>query len=266
MEERLSRRALRRVWPDWSCGRGWQHEGQIIAQRRDGLQGQVASPLDNPFVPLGENGADEVRDGVLFAEDADDFGATLDVAVEALQRVVNRYEDLGAEVRRRLCGLRRTDEMVIEPTESCMAVSRVLSPFVERVVIANPLQVKAIDNAHVKTDKVDAGTLVSLYTAGYHRSLPKPVWLPVSWRSLPCSQGRKLKPSRDAPRRHCPRRAPVPTRASTARERGMLTERGKTMEQTNGVCCQVDPGHSAMRRGHGRRCRRPWPNATITLD
>ncbi|GAV33358.1 hypothetical protein ROTAS13_01013 [Roseomonas sp. TAS13] len=56
--------------------------------------------------------------------------------------------------------------MVIEPTESCMAVSRVLSPFVERVVIANPLQVKAIDNAHVKTDKVDAGTLVSLYTAG----------------------------------------------------------------------------------------------------
>jgi len=24
------------------------------------------------------------------------------------------------------------------------------------------------------------------------------------------------------------------------RERGMLTERGKTMEQTNGVCCQVD--------------------------
>ena len=85
-------RALRRVWPDWSCGRGWQHEGQIIAQRRDGLQGQVASPLDNPFVPLGENGADEVRDGVLFAEDADDFGATLDLAVEVLQRVVNRYE------------------------------------------------------------------------------------------------------------------------------------------------------------------------------
>ena len=32
-----------------------------------------------------------------------------------------------------------------------------LSPFVQRVVIANPLQVKAIAHAHVKTDKVDAG-------------------------------------------------------------------------------------------------------------
>lgn len=36
-----------------------------------------------------------------------------------------------------------------------MAVSRVLSPFVKRVVIANPLQVKAIAHAHVKADKVD---------------------------------------------------------------------------------------------------------------
>ncbi len=55
-----------------------------------------------------------------------------------------------------------------------MAVSRVLSPFVARVVIANPLQVKAIAHAHVKTDKVDAGTLASLYAAGY---LPE-IWTP----------------------------------------------------------------------------------------
>ncbi|MGK9230869.1 hypothetical protein KXS07_02435 [Inquilinus limosus] len=37
--------------------------------------------------------------------------------------------------------LRRTDEVVIEATGNCMAVARVLSPFVTRVVIANPLQV-----------------------------------------------------------------------------------------------------------------------------
>ena len=37
--------------------------------------------------------------------------------------------------------LRATDEVVIEATGNCMAVSRVLSPLVERVVIANPLQV-----------------------------------------------------------------------------------------------------------------------------
>ncbi|WP_306753031.1 IS110 family transposase [Paracoccus actinidiae] len=55
-----------------------------------------------------------------------------------------------------------------------MAVSRVLSPHVKRVVIANPLQVKAIAHAHVKTDKVDAATLASLHAAGY---LPE-TWTP----------------------------------------------------------------------------------------
>ena len=67
-----------------------------------------------------------------------------------------------------------TDEVVIEATGNCMAVSRVLSPFVKRVVIANPLQVKAIAHARVKTDKVDAGTLASLFAAGY---LPE-IWTP----------------------------------------------------------------------------------------
>ena len=71
-------------------------------------------------------------------------------------------------------GLRETDEVVIEATGNCVAVSRVLSPFVKRIVIANPLQVKAIAHAHVKTDKVDAGTLASLYAAGY---LPE-IWTP----------------------------------------------------------------------------------------
>jgi len=67
-----------------------------------------------------------------------------------------------------------TDEVVIEATGNCMAVSRVLSPFVRRVVIANPMQVKAIAYARVKTDKVDAGTLASLFAAGF---LPE-IWTP----------------------------------------------------------------------------------------
>ncbi|MGY4601578.1 hypothetical protein ACVWXL_009324 [Bradyrhizobium sp. GM22.5] len=48
------------------------------------------------------------------------------------------------------------------------------APFVARVIIANPLQVKAIAQAHVKTDKIDAGTLASLQAAGY---LPQ-IWTP----------------------------------------------------------------------------------------
>ena len=70
--------------------------------------------------------------------------------------------------------LRPTDEVVIEATANSMAVSRVLTPFVARVIIANPLQVKAIAQAHVKTDRIDAGTLASLQAAGY---LPQ-IWTP----------------------------------------------------------------------------------------
>ena len=44
----------------------------------------------------------------------------------------------------------------------------------KRVVIANPLPVKAIAYAHIETDKIDAGTLASLYVAGY---LPE-IWTP----------------------------------------------------------------------------------------
>lgn len=67
-----------------------------------------------------------------------------------------------------------SDEVVVEATTNSMAVSRVLAPFVARVIIANPLQVKAIAQAHVKTDKIDAGTLASLQAAGY---LPQ-IWTP----------------------------------------------------------------------------------------
>ena len=63
---------------------------------------------------------------------------------------------------------------MIEATANSMGVSRVLTPFVARVIIANPLQVKAIAHAHVKTDKIDAGTLASLHAAGY---LPQ-IWTP----------------------------------------------------------------------------------------
>lgn len=42
-----------------------------------------------------------------------------------------------------------------------------LAPFAARIIIANPLQVKAIAQAHVKTDKINAGTLASLQATGY---------------------------------------------------------------------------------------------------
>jgi hypothetical protein len=53
--------------------------------------------------------------------------------------------------------LRSTDEVVIEATGNSMAVSRVLTPFVARVIIADPLQVKAIAQAHVIRGQAGAG-------------------------------------------------------------------------------------------------------------
>ena len=70
--------------------------------------------------------------------------------------------------------LDKADEVVIEATGNAMAVVRVLSPYVARVIVANPLQVKAIAHAHVKTDKIDAGVLASLRAANF---LPE-IWLP----------------------------------------------------------------------------------------
>src|SRR5215475_7686537 len=87
-------------------------------------------------------------------------GGRVDMTRSALEGLGNR--------------LAATDEVVIEATGNSMAVSRVLSRFVARVIIANPLQVKAIAHAHVKTDKIDAGTLASLRAAGY---LPE-IWTP----------------------------------------------------------------------------------------
>lgn len=70
--------------------------------------------------------------------------------------------------------LARTDEVVVEATGNAMAVVRVLSPYVARVIMANPLQVRAIAHAQIKTDRIDAGVLAQLRAANF---LPE-VWLP----------------------------------------------------------------------------------------
>src|SRR4051794_4586793 len=70
--------------------------------------------------------------------------------------------------------LSKDDEVVVEATGNAMAVVRGLSPYVARVIVANPLQVKAIAHARIKTDKIDAGVLASLRAADF---LPE-VWLP----------------------------------------------------------------------------------------
>jgi len=67
-----------------------------------------------------------------------------------------------------------TDQVVIESTTNAWQVYDLLAPVVERVVVANPIQVKQIANARVKTDIRDALILARLLAA----NLVPEVWVP----------------------------------------------------------------------------------------
>ena len=58
--------------------------------------------------------------------------------------------------------LDRADEVVLEATFHSWAIVQILSRHVDRVVVADPAQLKAIANARIKTDKVDAHILAQL--------------------------------------------------------------------------------------------------------
>jgi transposase len=85
------------------------------------------------------------------------FGATR----EELERFARRH--LGPEY-----------QVALEATINTWAVARVLKPWVAEVVISNPLRTRAIAEAKIKTDRVDALVLAQLLRADY---LPR-VWQP----------------------------------------------------------------------------------------
>lgn len=66
------------------------------------------------------------------------------------------------------------DAIALEVTTNAWAVADLLKPFVGRVVVSNPMKTKAIAEAKVKTDKVDAEVLAQLLRCDY---LPS-VWVP----------------------------------------------------------------------------------------
>lgn len=66
------------------------------------------------------------------------------------------------------------DQVALEATTHCWAVVDLLEPSVERVVVSNPLQTRAIAAAKIKTDRIDARILAELLRTGF---LPE-VWTP----------------------------------------------------------------------------------------
>lgn len=95
-----------------------------------------------------------LEDGTLFAS------YTVPVTREALSAFAERQ-------------LKKEDRLVMEATTNTWAVAGVLRPFVQEIVISNPLKVRAIAEAKIKTDKVDSRVLAELLRCEY---------LPVVWQ------------------------------------------------------------------------------------
>lgn len=96
-------------------------------------------------------------------------------------------DEKGTVLQRQSCGCTRdtleqfcrrylqpTDRVALEATTNTWAVVEVLKPFVAEVVVSNPLKTKAIAEAKIKTDKVDAEVLAQLLRCDF---LPR-VWEP----------------------------------------------------------------------------------------
>jgi transposase len=66
------------------------------------------------------------------------------------------------------------DRLALEATTNTWAVAELLEPHVAETVVSNPMRTRAIAEAKIKTDRVDALVLAQLLRAGF---LPK-VWIP----------------------------------------------------------------------------------------
>jgi transposase len=96
-------------------------------------------------------------------------------AIEARHRLVVSRDALRAFAQKHL---HADDRLAVEATTNTWPVVELLRPFVAEIVVSNPLRTKAIAEANVKTDKVDAHTLAQLLRADY---------LPAVWQPDPAT-------------------------------------------------------------------------------
>ena len=100
--------------------------------------------------------------------------AQLAVVEDGLLRDLGRIAVTPEALRSWAGDLGQDDEVALEATGNSDAIANLLIPIVGRVVVSNPSKTRAIAEAKVKTDKVDARILAQLLAADF---LP-PVWLP----------------------------------------------------------------------------------------
>jgi transposase len=79
---------------------------------------------------------------------------------------------------------KKTDRVALEVTTNTWAVVALLRPYVASVVVSNPLKTRAIAEAKVKTDKVDAEVLAQLLRCDYLPAVWHPDEQTQRWRGL----------------------------------------------------------------------------------
>lgn len=98
--------------------------------------------------------------------------AQIAVVEDGLCRDEGRIGVRPEELRAWAADLRPDDEVALEATTNSDAIATLLRPLVRRVVVSNPRKTRAIAEAKVKTDKVDARILAQLLAADF---------LPETW-------------------------------------------------------------------------------------
>jgi transposase len=133
------------------------------------------------------------------------------------------------------------DEVAIEATCNTHAIVRLIEPRVAQVVVSNPMKTRAIAEANVKTDKVDAAILARLLAADY---------LPSVWVADEAT--------------HALRRQ-VARRANIVRQRTRLKNQVQAILQRNLIARarpRICSGSRAAAGCQTSRCRqmRSWPS------
>lgn len=100
--------------------------------------------------------------------------AQIAVVEDGLVRDEGRIGVTPQELQAWVATLQPSDHVALEATGNSDAIAALLSTTVARVVVSNPSKTRAIAEAKVKTDKVDARILAQLLAVDF---LP-PVWLP----------------------------------------------------------------------------------------
>ncbi len=108
---------------------------------------------------------------------------------DGLVRQAGRIDTTPEALRLFADSLAPTDEVALEATGNTHAIVRLLEQYVARVVVSNPQKTRAIAEAKVKTDKVDAQILAQLLAADY---------LPSVWVADEDTQARRRQVARRA--------------------------------------------------------------------